>query len=317
MGVVVAFVAAFLVALVATPIARRVSFALDVVDRPGPLKVQRRPVAYLGGVAVFVALAATLAPDHPAWLIPLGLAAAVGLADDIRSISPQVRLVMQVTIGCVAGAIEPAPGRFGWVATAALVVVLVNAVNLIDGMDGLASSVVAVSALGFALVSSGNAVPAVAVCGALVGFLLFNKPSASIYLGDSGSYLLGTALALLAANALTNGTETHRLAAWIALPLFVGLPVADTAIAIVRRWRAGKPLLAGDRSHVYDQLADRGWPIVRVLFVCTALQIAFTAAGLLAWNLGAAGAAAVVVVCAVAAALAVWKIGFVAERAAA
>ena len=311
MGVVVAFGAAFLVALVATPVARRVSFALDVVDRPGPLKVQRRPVAYLGGVAVFVALAVTLAPNHPAWLIPLGLAAAVGLADDVRSISPQVRLVLQVSIGCVAGAIEPAPGRFGWVATAVFVVVLVNAVNLIDGMDGLAASVVAVSALGFALVSGGPAVPALAVCGALIGFLVYNKPSASIYLGDSGSYLLGTALALLAAAAL----EDQGLAAWIALPLFVGLPVADTAIAIVRRYRAGRPLLAGDRSHVYDQLADRGWSTVRVLFVCVVLQIVATAAGLWAWNLNAAGAAVVVVGCAVVAALAVWKIGFVSERA--
>ena len=219
---------------------------------------------------MFVALAVTLAPNHPSWLVPLGLAAALGLADDVRSISPRVRLIMQVSIGCVAGAIEPAPGRFGWAATALLVVVLVNAVNLIDGMDGLAASVVVVSALGFALVGGEPSVPALAVCGALVGFLVFNKPTASIYLGDSGSYLLGTALALLAACAL----EGQGLAAWIALPLFVGLPVADTAIAVVRRHRAGRPLLAGDRSHVYDQLADRGWPIVRVLFVCVGLQIA-------------------------------------------
>jgi UDP-GlcNAc:undecaprenyl-phosphate GlcNAc-1-phosphate transferase len=311
MGVVVAFVAAFVVAVIATPVARRVSFALDIVDRPGPLKVQQRPVAYLGGVAVFVALAVTLAPNHPTWLLPLGLAAALGLADDVRSISPRVRLVMQVSIGCVAGVIEPAPGRFGWAATAVLVVVLVNAVNLIDGMDGLAASVVVVSALGFALVGGEPSVPALAVCGAVAGFLVYNKPAASIYLGDSGSYLLGTALALLAACAL----EGQGLSAWIALPLFVGLPVADTAIAVARRHHAGRPLLAGDRSHVYDQLADRGWPIVRVLLVCVAVQVAATAAGLLAWHLDAGAAAAVVAGFAAAAALAVWKIGFVSERA--
>ena len=315
MGVVVAFVAAFAVAVVATPAARRLSFALDIVDRPGPLKVQRRPVAYLGGGAVFVALAVTLAPNHPTWLLPLGLAAALGLADDVRSISPRVRLLMQVSVGCVAGVIEPAPGRFGGVATVVFVVVLVNAVNLIDGMDGLAASVVVVSALGFALVGGDTSVPALALCGALLGFLVFNKPTASIYLGDSGSYLLGTALALLAASALGTGSQSQDLAAWIALPLFVGLPVADTAIAIVRRYRAGRPLFAGDRSHVYDQLADRGWSIVRVLFVCVGLQCAATAAGLFAWHLDAAGAAAVVAACVAAVVLAVWKIGFVAERA--
>jgi UDP-GlcNAc:undecaprenyl-phosphate/decaprenyl-phosphate GlcNAc-1-phosphate transferase len=311
MGLVVAFVAALLIAVAATPLARRTSFALGIVDRPGPLKVQHKPVAYLGGVAVFVALAATLAPTHPGWILPLGLAAALGLADDVRSISPRLRLVMQVSIGCVAGVIEPAPGRFGWIATAGFVVVLVNAVNLLDGMDGLAASVVTVSALGFALVGGDVALPALAVCGALVGFLVYNRPAASIYLGDSGSYLLGTALALLAAFAL----DGQGSAAWIALPLFVGLPVADTAIAIIRRYRAGKPLLAGDRSHVYDQFADRGWPIVRVLFVCVGLQVASSAAGLVAWHLDAAGAAGVVVACTAVVALAVWKIGFVSERA--
>ncbi len=85
----------------------------------------------------------------------------------------------------------------------------------------------AISALGFALLGGAVTLPALAVCGALVGFLVFNRPPARIYLGDGGSYLLGTALALLAATAL----DGQGRAAWIALPLFVGLPIADTAIA--------------------------------------------------------------------------------------
>jgi UDP-GlcNAc:undecaprenyl-phosphate GlcNAc-1-phosphate transferase len=312
MGLLVAFGAALVAALVVTPLARRASFKFGVLDRPGPLKVQREPVAYLGGVAVFVALVATLGPTHAAWLLPLGLAAGLGLADDVRSISPKLRLLMQISIGFVAGIVEPMPGRFGLFGTMVLVVVLVNAVNLLDGMDGLAASVVAISALGFALLGGDAALPALAVCGALVGFLVFNRPPARIYLGDAGSYLLGTALALLAARAL----EGQSRAAWIALPLFVALPLADTAIAVLRRQRGGRPLLAGDRSHVYDQLSDRGWPILRVLFVCAGLQIAATAAGLVSWHLGVSGATAVVGACAVAAALAVWKIGFVTEGAA-
>jgi len=312
MGLLVAFGAALAAALVVTPLARRASFKLGVLDRPGPLKVQREPVAYLGGVAVFVALVATLGPTHPSWLIPLGLAAALGLADDVRSISPKLRLVMQCSIGVVAGIVEPIPGRFGVLGTMILVVVLVNAVNLLDGMDGLAASVVAISALGFALLGGEAALPALAVCGALVGFLVFNRPPARIYLGDAGSYLLGTALALLAACAL----DGQSRAAWIALPLFVALPLADTAIAVLRRRLSGRPLLAGDRSHVYDQLSDRGWPIIRVLFVCAALQIVASAAGLLSWHMGVSGSAAVVFACVVVAALAVWKVGFVTEGAA-
>lgn len=309
MGLVVAFAGAFAAALLLTPLARRASFALGILDRPGPLKTHREPVAYLGGVAVFVALGVVLVVNHPSWLLPLGLAAALGVADDVRTISPPLRLIGQATIGCIAGAIEPAPGRFGLLVTALLVVVLVNAVNLIDGMDGLAATVVAISAVGFALVGGDAAYPALAVCGALVGFLVFNRPPARIYLGDGGSYLLGTALSLLAACAL----EGQGRAAWIALPLFVGVPLADTAIAVVRRQRSGRSWLAGDRSHVYDQLADRGWPILKVLFACAAVQAAATAAGLLSWHLGADGAVVVLGVCAVAVGLTVWRSGFTTE----
>jgi UDP-GlcNAc:undecaprenyl-phosphate GlcNAc-1-phosphate transferase len=311
MGVLVAFAAALATALVLTPVARRVSFALGVVDRPGPLKIHREPVAYLGGVAVLGALAVGLGPSHPAWLIPLVLATALGVADDVRTISPQVRLIAQLSIGLVAGAIEPAPGPVGVLVTAVIVMVLVNAVNLIDGMDGLASSVVGLSALGFALLGAHVAVPAVAVCGALMGFLVFNRPPARIYLGDGGSYLLGTALALLAARAVSG----QGGAVWIALPLLIGLPLADTAIAIARRARSGRSLLAGDRSHVYDQLADRGWSAVKVLLVCCALQAVAVGAGVAAWYLPAAAAAGVAAASAAAAAAAVWRLGLITEGA--
>jgi UDP-GlcNAc:undecaprenyl-phosphate GlcNAc-1-phosphate transferase len=306
MGIVIAFGGALVAALVLTPLARRLSFALDVLDRPGPLKTHAEPVAYLGGVAVFAAVAAVLVVNHPAWLVPLGLAAALGVADDVRAISPLTRLLMQASIGCIAGIVEPTPGRLGWLGTAALVVVLVNAVNLIDGMDGLAATVVSISAIGFALLGGDAALPAAAVCGALVGFLVFNRPPARIYLGDGGAYLLGVALALVAAFAL----EGQGRAAWVALPLLVAVPIADTAIAVVRRQRSGKPWLAGDRSHVYDQLTDRGWPVARVLFACAAVQVAATGAGLLSWHLDVGGAAGVLGVCAIVAGITAWRSGF-------
>ncbi|HUI47354.1 MAG TPA: MraY family glycosyltransferase [Acidimicrobiia bacterium] len=311
MGLLLAFATALAAALVLTPLAKRVSFALGVLDHPGPLKVQRQPVAYLGGIAVLGALAVSIAPSHAAWLIPLALATALGVADDVRAISPQIRLVAQFSIGCVAGIVDPAPGRLGFLVTALGVVLLVNAVNLIDGMDGLAASVVAISAIGFALLGAHVALPALALCGALLGFLVYNRPPARIYLGDGGSYLLGTALALLAARAL----EGQGGAAWIALPLLVGLPLADTAITIVRRARNGKPLLAGDRSHVYDQLADRKWSCVRVLIVCCAIQAAAVGAGVASWRLDIAAAATLAVACVAVAVAAVWKFGLVTERA--
>jgi UDP-GlcNAc:undecaprenyl-phosphate/decaprenyl-phosphate GlcNAc-1-phosphate transferase len=308
----VTFAIALVVALVMTPVARRVSFALGILDRPGPLKVQREPVAYLGGAAVFVSLAAALAADHPSWIVPLALATALGVADDVRSISPQLRLLAQCSVGVAAGFVVPAPGPAGVVVTAAFVVVLVNAVNLLDGMDALASSVVATSAFAFALLGGVARGPALALGGALVGFLVFNRPPARIYLGDGGSYLIGTALALLAATAL-GGQDAS---AWIAIPLLVAVPLADTAIAVLRRARSRRPLFAGDRSHVYDQLADRGWPVPRIVLALVGVQCITAGAGLVAWNVNALAAAAVALGCAAAGAAVVWKAGFVDQKAA-
>jgi UDP-GlcNAc:undecaprenyl-phosphate GlcNAc-1-phosphate transferase len=308
----VTFAIALVVALAMTPLARRVSFALGILDRPGPLKVQREPVAYLGGVAVFVALAAALAADHPAWIGPLALATALGVADDVRTIPPQIRLLAQCTIGVAAGLVVPAPGPAGFLVTAGFVVVLVNAVNLLDGMDALASSVVATSAFAFAVLGGVLRDPALALAGALAGFLVFNRPPARIYLGDGGSYLIGTGLALLAATAL----DGQGAAAWIALPLLVVVPLADTAIAILRRARSRRPLFAGDRSHVYDQLADRGWPVARIVLALVGVQCLSAGAGIVAWHVNALAAAGVALGCAIAGVAVVWKVGFVEEKAA-
>jgi UDP-GlcNAc:undecaprenyl-phosphate GlcNAc-1-phosphate transferase len=301
----VAALVAFATAVALTPFVRGRARAWGIVDHPGPLKVHREPVPYLGGVAVFGAITLVVAPWHPALLIPLALATALGIADDVRQISPRARLAAQILVGAVAGIVAPAPVRFGGIVTAALVVVLVNAVNLIDGMDALASCVVLVSALGFGILGGDARILALAVVGALLGFLLFNRPPARIYLGDGGAYLLGTAVALMAACALE-----HHPVAWFALPLLFALPLADASIAIVRRVRAGRSPLAGDRSHVYDQLADRGWSIPRVVAACVLAQAVATVAGMAAWHLDALPAAAIVGVSGALALAVAWWAGF-------
>src|SRR5262249_1864542 len=123
---------------------------------------------------------------------------------------------------------------------------------------------------GFAFVLTGDyRVVAAALAASLGGFLLWNRPPASIYLGDAGSYLIGAALAVLAASTIgTDGSVPTASAA----ALLVGVPVADTSIAVVRRWRAKRPLFTGDRGHVYDQLVDRTWSPERATLVCIAAQ---------------------------------------------
>ena len=258
--------------VVSTPLARRLALARGIVDHPGALKTQRVPVAYLGGVAVFVAAAAgPVIAGRPAILVPMALALALGLADDVRPLPVAPRIVAELLIAAAAAAAVPG-SWLARLATAVLVLGLLNAVNLLDGQDGLAAGVGAVSALGFAVLGGAATPVGLALAGALVGFLTLNRPPARIYLGDAGAYLVGTTLAVLP--ALTG--DPSRWSVWWAVPLLVAVPVADTAIAITCRLRSHQPVLLGDRSHVYDQLVDRGMSIGASTTTGIVLQVMFT-----------------------------------------
>lgn len=280
-----------------TPLARSVALRFGIVDRPGDLKTQRVPVAYLGGLAVFLAaLPGPLLAGEPLVLLPAGIALALGLADDLRPLPIWMRVVVELAIAVTGALVVPGP-LLARIATAVLVLGLLNAVNLLDGQDGLAAGVGVVIAGGFAVLG-GPATPiALGLAGALAGFLVLNRPPARIYLGDAGAYFLGTTIALLP--ALTDHGSTSW-STWWAVPLLVGLPVADTAIAIVRRLRARRPLLQGDRSHVYDQLVDRGASVGQSTIVGIGVQVLLTGVGLAATQAAPAVALGVTVVTAIA-----------------
>jgi UDP-N-acetylmuramyl pentapeptide phosphotransferase/UDP-N-acetylglucosamine-1-phosphate transferase len=286
MALIVALVAAAVLTPVAAVLARRV----HLVDNPGPLKVHESSVPYLGGAAVMVAVALAIGRDRPSLLIPLACAFALGLLDDVAGLRPILRLAVELAIGVSAAFVLPADGVGAFALVTAAVVLLLNAVNLLDGLDGLAGGVCAVSGIGFAVVLSGPASTlALAVAGACAGFLVWNRPPARIYLGDSGSYLLGTALALLLARVLLHGAASEASAAL----LLVGVPVGDTAIAILRRVRARRSLFGGDRSHVYDQLVDRGYSRGWAVVTCVAAQAILALGAIAISSLSAALAVAV------------------------
>ncbi|GIU87300.1 MAG: hypothetical protein KatS3mg009_1815 [Acidimicrobiia bacterium] len=291
-------VAAFAVAALTCPLFAALARRAGIVDRPGPLKVQREPVPYLGGLAVLAALAVPVALARPWWSLPMLGAAALGLRDDAGGVPPRVRLAVELAIALGAAAVGPG-GAWTSAVTVVAVLVLVNAVNLLDGLDALAPGVTLVGGAGFAAVLTGDAATvAVALVAGLGGFLVWNRPPARIYLGDAGTYLIGVVLALLLAEVLAHGSTAEAAASL----LFVAVPVADTAIAILRRLRARRPLFAGDRGHVYDQLVDRGWDPRRAVAACVAAQAVFVAAGLAlaALPAGAAVAAVAAVVAVVA-----------------
>ena len=308
MDALVTFAASIALALVLTPLTARLAIRAGVVDRPGPLKVHQAPVPYLGGVAVFVAAGATMAPEHPRLLLPLGLALTLGIADDVAALPPALRVGGGLVVAAAAGWAAPATaGLAGGALTAAMALGLLNAVNLLDGLDGLAGSVAAVSALAVAVVDHGSRLPALALAGALAGFLWFNRPPARVYLGDGGAYCVGTALALLVALALRGSGD---VAAWAAAPLLVAVPVIDTAVAIGRRVLARRPLFGGDRTHVYDQLVDRGTSRVVATLVLVAAQTALAGVAVVTFDRGGVTSLALTAACAVLVLGAILALGF-------
>ena len=250
---------AFIVTLVLTPVAIVVARRTGIVDRPGALKDQDRAVPYLGGVAVLCGLSVGVIAGRPSVLLPLVLALALGVADDRLSLPATVRIAGEVIIGCTVVATCPVhlPGPVAAAGLVAVTLLLVNGVNLMDGLDMLAGGTVAVAGIGFAVVLIGaGRQTGVALAAALAGFLVFNRPPARIYLGDGGSYLLGTTLAVLLGLAWAPG---HTAAVGVASFALVALPAAEVAFAVIRRVRGRQSLMAGDRGHPYDRLVTRGW----------------------------------------------------------
>ncbi len=279
----------FAVTVCCVPLAASVAKRLGILDCPGPLKPQAVAVPYLGGAAVLAGIGAGMATRDLTLLIPLLLAFALGLADDIADLPVAARLACEIVVCGVAVAVLPIGGPASALLAVAVVGLLLNAVNLLDGLDGLAVGSSLVSAVCFAVLLRGAPGDlALAAAGAFAGFAVWNRPPARIYLGDSGSYLVGTTLALLLVTAAIEGPAPRVSAG----ALFVALPVADTVIAILRRWRAHRPLLVGDRGHVYDQLVDRGWRPAAVAVGCISAQVLLGAAGLIISTLGAAVALA-------------------------
>jgi UDP-GlcNAc:undecaprenyl-phosphate GlcNAc-1-phosphate transferase len=284
------------------------------VDRAGddPLKIHGGETPVLGGLGIAagslagLGLAAGLLPavgPLPWLLLGAGLlACGLGLRDDLAGLPPRLRLLVEIGLGLAVGAallaLGPAAGLPAGGSGAAAAVVLglavfytvggINAVNMQDGLDGLAGSLALLSCLGFAAAGReldllALALLALALGGAVAGFLVHNAPPAAIFMGDNGSYFLGL---LLAAQALLVLLARPGLPGLAASVLLVGLPVLDAALAILRRLRRGVSPFSGDRDHLYDRLARR-FPTPRVVALCALLQAVLVLAGVTLLRLGA------------------------------
>ena len=283
------FAAALVAALAITPIVRRLAFRYGMLDHPGEhRKVHRTPVPRLGGVGMVIAFgvgiavatvasgdlnAGGLRPNRaPAILAGVSLLLALGLIDDIRGMRALVKLVVQIAAALLAfglglgierlqlpwGLVELGP--LALPVTVAWIVGVINAVNLIDGLDGLASGVVLTVLGAFAVLAAADGVDptlyiVAATIGAAVGFLAYNLHPASIIMGDTGSMFLGFVVAAIAISLTQDGLAP--VAPWVPV-VALGVPILDTAWAIVRRTARGDAFYVADRGHIHHQLLRLG-----------------------------------------------------------
>lgn len=307
------FVLALVLALYFSPVARAAALRFGIVDRPStPLKEQREPVPYLGGLAVFLAfvIALGLVLEFDRVLLGILLAATltllVGLIDDFGVLTPFAKLLGQgvavfvlLRSGAVIELIE-VPEGLRWPLAALWLLAVCNAFNIIDILDGLAAGVGALAAISLGIIAVATrqfalAALALSLAGALIGFVVFNFAPANIYLGDAGALTVGITLGALAlALPMTERSEAGFLA-----PLTLLLvPLADTAYVTVLRARAGRPFWHGSPDHFPLRLRRAlGGDVRRTVLACWGLSLAGCAAGLAAvvalpwqWGLAVMGA---------------------------
>jgi len=299
------FAVALVVGLFITPVVRGAAHRFGLLDYPGGRKVHQVPVPRLGGVGMAIAFgvaigAATLvSPDLGATavlrpnralaiLAGVSLLLVIGVVDDTRGMRALVKLGLQVAAVTVAWALGLSVDTLflpwgivylGWLSlpvTVAWVVGVINAVNLIDGLDGLASAVVLTVLAAFGLLAAADGVdptlPIIAATGgAAFGFLAYNLHPASIIMGDTGSMFLGFVVAAVGISLTQDGLSP--VAPWIPM-IALGVPILDTLWAVVRRTARGDPFFVADRGHIHHQLLRRGLSQRDAMLVLTAVSAA-------------------------------------------
>ncbi len=326
----VTFAAALASALLLVPVVRAIARRLGVVDQPdAQRKLQQRPVALGGGLAVFLAAISGVSLAW-AWLSwqPLGdlqtgllpwrdiamrtdwwaadsrgqrwisllcgatVIMVVGLIDDIWTIRGRQKLLIQslVAMGIVGSGTmihtisfagyQLDLGPLSMPISVLWLLIAINALNLLDGADGMATTVGLSICLGLAVlnVQNGGGLPAtlaaVGLGGSLVGFLVFNRPPASIYLGDAGSMMIGLCVGVL---SMWCSLKEQTVVAAAPIAILV-LPLFDSTAAIIRRWMTGRSMYATDRGHLHHLLQQRFGPGLMLWIVGGLCALSSTAA---------------------------------------
>jgi len=303
---------AFAASVALVPVAIRVARRTGLMAEPGGHHSHTKPTPLLGGLAMYVGFALAVlifAPHNQAMtgvLVVSGLAAVLLIADDRWPVSPGIKLALQVLVALVAVGVfgfvitffgvpglggRPQIVELGWFAIPISLFWLLgmqNTVNFLDGVDGLAAGVVFIVALTLLLAAASTKQPEVvqvsgALAGAAAGFLLFNFYPARIFMGDSGSHFLGTALAVISILGVAKVAVAFALAVPI---LALALPIGDTAWAILRRGRGRQSVARPDTEHLHHRLQAFGLDARQTCYVFYAATALLGALGLTVFGHG-------------------------------
>ncbi|AZK45888.1 glycosyltransferase family 4 protein [Paenibacillus lentus] len=287
---IIGFIVSLGLALGLTPLVKKFAFKVGAVDVPNARKVHTKLMPRLGGVGIYLAFIAAffiVLPFIPesfsvrelnfikAFLVGGTMILLLGALDDRFDLSAKLKFVVQIATACVVVfgfdiKLEFANIPFytyssveSWIAipfTILWIVGVTNAINLIDGLDGLAAGVSAIAIGTIAVMAffMGNVVVALLcllLLGSIIGFLYFNFHPAKIFMGDSGALFLGFSLALLS----LLGFKQIAIVSFLTPLILIGVPLSDTLFAIVRRWMQKKPIFSPDKGHLHHCLRELGF----------------------------------------------------------
>ena len=295
----------FLASFILTLFFRRIGPRLGLIDRPGALKLQEIPVPSGGGAAMFLGSFLTVLLVEMSGLGDQGFLLAsltftgfvpflAGLLDDFGKwparITPRIvaEIAAAILLTVLGIRITDGGGSLIGIEIALLALIVTtccNAINLADGLDGLAGGLCLIASIGFFMIAGREAnIPAAVVSlilfGSTLGFLPCNFPKATVFMGNSGSHFLGYLVALDII-FLLEGRPAILL--FILLASIIGLPLFDMAYAVARRLSSRRPVLQGDRGHLYDGLIRRGLSPTRTVLLSCAIQGLLTLLALISY----------------------------------
>lgn len=287
----------FAVAYGFTPMTRRLALQYDVVDAPAHRKIHREPIPLMGGLAIYGAFAVAVLIFTPAQFVSEFAAvlagslwlAVVGYVDDKQGMQPLTKFAAQVIAAGVVMAVGIHVQLFevpvlDYALTLLWFVGISNAINLMDNMDGLAAGITAIASGTFFVLAASQELILVAslagaLCGATLGFLRYNFNPASIFMGDSGSLVIGFLLATLGIK-LDFEAQT-RFVTWVIPILVLAIPIFDTTLVTFTRLREGRSPFQGGKDHTSHRIHNMGFSHRRTVVILYAAAVLMGAIALL------------------------------------